>query len=142
MMPLPQFPTPEDAERAFYGAIARNDLDALMATWAEGEETVCVHPTGVSLLGLNPIRDSWRSILAAARLRIQADLVAEWHSATLAIHHLLESLFVGDDPAPHGPLHVTHVYARDAQGWRLVSRHASAASDSPAAQDTQPRVLH
>ena len=61
----------------------------------------------------------------------------------LAIHHLTEILFVGDDPGPHGPLHVTHVYARGAHGWRLVSRHASAADDSHQAMaDAVPHTLH
>ncbi len=77
-----------------------------------------------------PIRESWRGIFLTARIHIQAETVARWQGAILAIHHLTEFLFVGDDPSPHGPLHITHVYARGAHGWRLVSRHASAADDS------------
>ena len=54
-----------------------------------------------------------------------------------------EVLFVGDDPSPHGPLHVTHVYMRGAHGWRLVSRHASAADDGHQAMaDAIPHTLH
>lgn len=136
------FATPEDAEHAFYEALAKGDVDALMAIWAEDEETLCVHPTGVQILGLNPIRESWRNIFGNARLRVQAEPVAHWQGMLLAIHHLVETLFVGDDPAPHGPLHVTHVYSRGAHGWRLVSRHASAAGDKPAVSDATPRVLH
>ena len=142
MTPTMPFATPEDAEQAFYRAIASHDLDALMATWATDEETICVHPTGVSLSSRGLIRESWRSIFAAARLRIEAELVARWHGATLAVHHLLESLYVGNDPSPHGPLHVTHVYSRESDGWRLVSRHASAASAPPESLESPPRVLH
>lgn len=69
--------------------------------------------------------------------------MAHWHGMLLSIHHLVETLFVGDDPAPHGPLHVTHVYSRGARGWRLVSRHASAAGEQPApTESSPPRVLH
>lgn len=136
------FATPEDAEQAFYEALAKGDADALMATWSEDEETLCVHPTGVQILGLNPIRESWRGIFGNAKLRVQAEPVAHWQGMLLAIHHLVETLFVGEDPAPHGPLHVTHVYSRGAHGWRLVSRHASAAGDKPAVSDATPRVLH
>ena len=56
---------------------------------------------------------------------------------------VIQILFVGDDPGPHGPLHVTHVYARGAHGWRLVSRHASAADDSHQAMaDAMSYTLH
>ena len=64
-------------------------------------------------------------------------------TALMAIHHLTEILFVGDDPSPHGPLHVTHVYMRGAHGWRLVSRHASAADDGHQAMaEAVPHTLH
>lgn len=124
------FASPEDVELAFYEAVAKGDADRLLQLWAEDEETICVHPTGVRLIGLAPIRESWRGIFVIARIRMQAESVARWQGSILAIHHLTEVLFVGDDPSPHGPLHVTHVYARGAHGWRLVSRHASAADDS------------
>jgi ketosteroid isomerase-like protein len=61
------FATPEDVEAAFYEAIARSDLVALMSVWAEDEEIVCIHPTGQRLTGSDAIRDSWRSIFATTR---------------------------------------------------------------------------
>lgn len=124
------YASPDDVEFAFYEAISRNEVDSLMRLWAEEEETLCVHPTGIRLLGLNAIRESWRSIFNTTRLRVHAEAVTHWHGSILAIHHLTETLFVGEDPNPHGPLHVTHVYARGAFGWRLVSRHASAADNA------------
>ena len=137
------FASPEDVELAFYDAIAERDVDRLMLLWADDEETVCVHPTGVRLLGLPPIRESWRSIFASARLRVRPEAVTHWHSTVFAIHHLTELLFVGDDPSPHGPLYVTHVYVRGAHGWRLVSRHASAADDGHQSMaDAVPHTLH
>lgn len=142
MNPTALHATPEDAESAFYQALARGDLDALMAVWAEDEESFCVHPTGVRLTGLAPIRESWRNILASTRLRANAETEARWQGMLLAIHHLTETLYIGDDPTPQGTLHVTHVYSRGAHGWRLVNRHASAAGDSPAPEESQPRVLH
>lgn len=137
------FATPEDVEQAFYDAIAKGDADLLMMLWAEDEETVCVHPTGVRMAGLVPIRESWRSIFANARIRVQPETVAHWQGSVLAIHHLTEILFVANDPNPHGPLHVTHVYTRGAHGWRLVSRHASAADDNHQAMaEAVPHTLH
>lgn len=137
------FASPESLEQAFYDAVTKGDADLLMQLWAEDEETLCVHPTGVRLVGIAPIRESWRSIFSSTRLRVDAQPIAHWQGSVLAIHHLTETLFVADDPNPHGPLHVTHVYARGAHGWRLVSRHASAADDGHQAMaDAIPHTIH
>jgi len=137
------FATPEDVEQAFYEALANGDAERMGALWAEEEDTLCVHPTGVRLAGLAAIRDSWRVIFKGARLRVRVATVSRWPGSLLAIHHLTETLFIGDDPSPRGPLHVTHVYARGAHGWRLVCRHASAADNGQQAMaDAAPRTLH
>ncbi len=143
MSKTPKFATPEDAEDAFYDAIANGDADLLMHYWSEEDEIMCVHPTGVRLMGQAPIRESWRGIFGNASLRIEGETMARWQSAVMAVHHLTESLYVGDDPVPHGPLHVTHLYNRGVNGWRLVSRHASAADGGEQAlADGVPYTLH
>ena len=58
------FTSAEEAEEAFYDAIGRADLDALMNVWADDEEIVCIHPTGQCLTGPLAIRESWQGILA------------------------------------------------------------------------------
>lgn len=137
------FASPDDVEHAFYELVAEGDADRLILIWADDEDTVCVHPTGIRLTGLVPIRESWRSIFGNARMRIEAESVAHWQGTVMAIHHLTELLFIGDDPNPHGPLHVTHVYVRGAHGWRLAGRHASAADDGyQAMADAIPHTLH
>ena len=35
-----------EVEAAFYDALHRADLEALMALWADDEEIVCIHPGG------------------------------------------------------------------------------------------------
>ena len=45
------FTTAEEAEAAFYDAIGRADLDALMSVWSDDEDIVCIHPTGQRLSG-------------------------------------------------------------------------------------------
>jgi ketosteroid isomerase-like protein len=137
------YASPDDVEQSFYQLVARGDADLLMQVWSDEEESLCVHPTGIRLLGLAPICDSWRSIFATTTLRVQAETVARWQGGMLAIHHLTEILFVGDDPNPHGPLYVTHVYGRGAHGWRLLSRHASAADDRHQARvESSSLTLH
>ena len=143
MSTFADFATPEDAEKAFYETIVKRDADLLIQLWAEDEEILCIHPTGVRLTGIVPIRESWRSIFATAKIRIVAEPITHWQGSVMAIHHQTEVLYVGDDPNPHGPLHVTHVYTRGAHGWRLVARHASAADDGHQAMaDAVPHTLH
>lgn len=143
MSTFANFASPEDVEKAFYETILKLDADLLIQLWAEDEEILCIHPTGVRLSGILPIRESWRSIFTTAKIRIVAEPITHWQGSVLAIHHLTEVLYVGDDPSPHGPLHVTHVYSRGAHGWRLVARHASAADDGHQAMaDAVPHTLH
>lgn len=123
------FATPEDVESALYDAIHRQDLDALMACWCEEEEVVCVHPTGQQLVGHAAIRESWQGVLSTTSFRIVVTPIAHWQGMVMAVHHQLEMLLVGKDETPHGPLHITQTFIRGAHGWRLVSRHASAAAD-------------
>jgi len=133
------FATPEDVESAFYDAIARGDLEALMAVWSEDEEVICTHPTGQQLVGLPTLHESWRQILASTRLQINSSRIAQWQSMLLCVHQITETLQVGQEVT--GPLQATHVYIRGPHGWRLVCRHSSAAAE-PSVSESDHRVLH
>src|SRR5450631_4297752 len=72
VMKRPTFATSQDAEQAFYSALQKSDLEAMMAVWAEDEDIYCVHPSGARLNGIDQIRESWRQIFAGgATLRFQ-----------------------------------------------------------------------
>jgi ketosteroid isomerase-like protein len=62
---VPIFTTAQDAENAFYESLERNDLELMMAVWAEDEEIVCVHPAGGRIAGQEQVRESWRRIFAS-----------------------------------------------------------------------------
>ena len=131
------FATPEDAEAAFYDAIERADLEAMMAIWADDEEVACIHPAGQRLTGLAAVRESWRHVFeSGSRLHVRVTHTLSWNSALMAVHNVIETLYLGDDPTPHGPMHATNVYVRGANGWRLLAHHASAASDPPATESS------
>jgi len=137
----------EDAEEAYYEAIGRGDLEALMNVWADDEEIVCIHPTGQRLTGPIAIRDSWRGIFASnPRLTVRITHSVRWKSAMLNVHSVIETLYVGEEATPHGPMLSTNVFQRGANGWRLLSHHSSAAAeaiDTPSeAQGSTRRTLH
>ena len=144
------FTTSEEAEEAFYEAVARSDLEALMAVWAEEDEIVCIHPSGQRLTGAAAIRESWRSIFAGnPRFTVDIKRKLRWESALLSVHSIVEVLQVANEPTQHGPMLATNVYQRGPKGWRLLSRHASAAAEGGEAgheaggdAGNVPRTLH
>ena len=141
------FTSAEDAEEAFYEAIGRTDLEALMSVWADDDEIVCIHPTGQRLTGPTAIRDSWRAIFANnPRLTVRVKASVRWKSVMLDVHSVIETLYLGDEPIAHGPMLSTNVFQRGANGWRLLSHHASAADDSAEAvgeaASARQRTLH
>ena len=129
------FTTAEDAEEAFYEAIGRGDLEALMNVWADDDEIVCIHPTGQRLSGPTAIRDSWRAIFANnPRLSVRVQAVVRWKGVMLDVHSVVETLYLGGEPTPHGPMLSTNVFQRGANGWRLLAHHTSAAADGSASE--------
>lgn len=129
------FASAEDAEDALYEAIGRGDLEALMSVWADDDEIVCIHPTGQRLCGAAEIGESWRAIFANnpnLTVRITSSVV--WRGVMLDVHSVVETLYVGGEPTAHGPMLSTNVYQRGANGWRLLSRHTSVASEQNGAE--------
>jgi len=135
------FATPQDAEAAFYEAIERADLDAMMAIWAEDEDVLCTHPGGERLAGFAAVRESWRRIFALGR-RVSVRLSDAIHrpGILLALHSMHEHYAVQGEERPRPPVIASNVYVRTPQGWRLLSRHASGAPSSPASNI--PAILH
>ena len=57
-----------------------------------------------------------------------------------------ETLFLEKDQTVHGPMLTTNVFIRGANGWRLLSRHTSAAAEAAESEgdtlDSQKHTLH
>ncbi|MEI7612437.1 MAG: nuclear transport factor 2 family protein [Betaproteobacteria bacterium] len=142
------YTSPEDAEDAFYDAIDRGDLDALMSLWSDDDEIVCIHPTGQRLTGHRAIRESWSGIFANnTRFKVRFERRVCWKGVIIAAHSVVEHLYVGGESTPHGPMLSTNVFQRGANGWRLLSHHTSAAAEMSSdsrgdADEKQPRTLH
>ncbi|HZS67050.1 MAG TPA: nuclear transport factor 2 family protein [Burkholderiales bacterium] len=142
------FPTAQDAENAFYEALERADLEAMMAVWAEDEEIICVHPTGPRLSGPDQIRESWARIFSAGpRARVHITNQVAMSGMMLAVHSVHENFTLeGARQADARPLPVvaTNVYLRTAAGWRMIVHHASPApAEKPAAApEPPPKTLH
>ena len=140
------FPTAQDAENAFYQALERCELDAMMAVWSEDDDIVCVHPSGQRLAGQEQVREAWRQMFAAGpnmRVQIAQQLVIT--GMMLAVHSVHENITVAGEQRPRPPMVATNVYLRTAAGWRMILHHASPAqapAADAAAAPAEPKILH
>ena len=138
------FTTPQDAEAAFYEAIEKADLDAMMAVWADDEDIVCVHPGGARLAGMAQVRESWRQIFASGQtLRFRLRHQQAVNGMTLVVRSAYEQISVAGEARPRTPVIATNVYLRTEHGWRMVVHHASPAPASPETEGKRtPKTLH
>ncbi|MBX3678701.1 YybH family protein [Cognatazoarcus halotolerans] len=126
-MSTPFFSSAEEVETAFYDALARADLDAMMAVWSEDDEPVCIHPGGPRLHGMPAIRDAWQQLFAGGpRLRIKLSELLVQESPMFIVRSLIEEISM-EGISSHRPTPVlaTNIYIRGPQGWRMVLHHAS-----------------
>ena len=128
-----------EVEAAFYDALNRADVDALMALWAEDDEIVCIHPGGPRLIGHAAIRASWTGILEHGGLHILPSQLHETHNLMSSVHTVIE----GTTAASGEPAHLlaTNVYVKTPRGWRIVLHHVSVAPGSVPV-DTRAQILH
>lgn len=143
-MNRPLFATAQDVEAAFYEAIERADLEAMMAVWADDDDIVCVHPGGLRLTGMEQVRESWRQIFASGqtlrfRLRHQRTL----SGMTLAVHSVYEHITVSGEARARTPVIATNIYLHTERGWRMVVHHASPVPVSVESEVRRaPKTLH
>ncbi|MES2902185.1 MAG: nuclear transport factor 2 family protein [Pseudomonadota bacterium] len=114
-----------EVEAAFYEALNRADVEALMLLWAEDEEIVCVHPGGPRLHGHAAIQASWEAILERGGLQIRPSQLHETNNLMSSVHTVIEGVTSGASEPAH--LVATNVYMKTPQGWRMVLHHVSVA---------------
>jgi ketosteroid isomerase-like protein len=117
----------DETEVAFYDALSRADIEALMALWAEDEEIICIHPGSQRLVGHATIRASYEAIFERGSVHIQPIQLHASRNMITAIHNIIED--VQRTPEMTQDIHIlcTNVYIKTALGWRIVLHHASVA---------------
>lgn len=137
------FATPQDAETAFYEALERADLDAMMEVWSMDEEIMCVHPGGPRLHGYDQIRASWAGMFKSGQaLRVRILQPVTTQSGMVSIHNIYELIAVGNEPRARQPVIATNVYMRTSDGWRMIVHHASPAPPLPERPVDAPKIFH
>lgn len=137
----PIFTSPQEVETAFYEALERGDLEAMMTVWSEDEEIVCVHPGGGRLAGYALVREGWRRIFEnGTRLKVQLLALSTVHGPFTAVHSLIEQIGMIGQKQLAAPVVATNVYVRGALGWRMIVHHASPVP--PNSVGDAPQILH
>lgn len=144
--PAPPVGTVDDLEAEFYDALQQGDVERLMATWADEDDIVCVHPGGPRVVGPAAIRTSFAAMFAkGGAIAAVPEQVRRVETLSTAVHSVLERIAL-----PHaegGPREAfvvaTNVYLRGPRGWRLVAHHASPGiALEVSVADRPPSTLH
>lgn len=142
-MSLPEetvYMTPQDAESAFYDALKKGNLEAMMRVWSDDEEVVCIHPGGVALIGYRAVREAWQRIFEnSGQFHLQVVQQAALVTPSAVVTHVLEH-FSQSESGLVAPVAATNIYTRGVFGWRMVGHHASPAP--PDNLTDVPMVLH
>ena len=142
------FLTPQDAEAAFYEALERCDLDAMMEAWSDDEEVSCIHPGGERLCGFEQVRENWSQIFKSGqRLQVHLSDQVIVTGMMFSVHRLHENILVqaGEGRGSRSVIVTTNVYVRSSNGWRMVLHHGSPAPARVVRHGTvadEPKVLH
>ncbi len=120
------FATAQAAEEAFYDALSRADLNAMMALWSQDDDAVCVHPGGQRMVGVDAIRHAWASTFENGGVDARTVDVRIYQTAACEVHHLLEQVIVRNNGQQHIlQVAVVNVFVKEASGWKLLVHHAS-----------------
>lgn len=107
------------ANRAFYAAFGRRDFGALDRLWSRAKPVACIHPGWDALTDRASVMDSWRRILAnpgAPDIACRNEKAFVLGDIAFVICHEVLS---------EGVLAATNMFAREAEGWRMVHHQAS-----------------
>lgn len=141
---LPTSLSAEAVEEAFYEAMRRGDIAAMMALWADDEEVICVHPSSPRHVGLEAVRSSWESILESGGVDVTIRAVRAHSGAVLAVHSVIESIAVrGRRGVETVECIATNVFVKGPSGWKILIHHSTQAGDGEApAAPPSGAVLH
>ncbi len=127
------FPTPQEAEDAFYDALEERDQTKMMAVWDDSPDIALLLPMQPLITGTevrNVLRDLLRSNL---ELRLQIKHLHWVEIGELAIHYVQEQ---PEGPAGAGalPLYAVNIYRRrsDAE-WSMILHQNAPAPPPPGA---------
>lgn len=116
-----------EANKAFYRAFERKDIEAMSSVWSQGVATICIHPGWNALRGGKDIRNSWERIFKNTNyIEIETEILVTEIRGDLGYVVLIENVFqVIDGRRTQAQSLATNIFERMAQKWYLVNHHGS-----------------
>jgi ketosteroid isomerase-like protein len=141
------FTSADAVEQAFYEAMERGDLEAMMQCWLDEEDIVCLHPNGPRLVGTEAIRRGWQQIFEHGTIAIKVTARHLQSSMMVSVHHVVELVPIKTTEGHDSEiaLFATNVYVKTAVGWRIILHHSSPVPEHGVpnmADEVPPSVLH
>jgi ketosteroid isomerase-like protein len=132
----------EETETAFYDAMSRADIEAMMALWADDDEIVCIHPNAPRLHGHAAIRAAFDTLFEHGSVHIRTRQLHVTHNLSTSIHNLVEELRQTGNPKREMHILATNIYIKTPRGWRIVLHHASVAPGPAPEEVVSSAMLH
>jgi ketosteroid isomerase-like protein len=138
--------TPDEVEARFYESLNKADIEQLMQCWGDEDEVVCVHPGGPRFVGHGAIRASFEAIFQnSGGIRASIHKAHVVQTLATSVHSVIERIEISEagQETQHGYVIATNVFAKTAQGWRLIAHHASPGTPREMQEMNEtPSVLH
>jgi ketosteroid isomerase-like protein len=141
-MPVAPYKSAFEAEKAFYLAFVRRDLDLMQKVWAEKETVYCLHPGTQPLVGKPAIIKSWQQIFTGPQT---TELKIEHHNLTgdpkIAVHRVTEhlSMHVNNENKQQATIHSINIFQCINDYWYIIAHHSAAA---PVIAKPQGATMH
>jgi ketosteroid isomerase-like protein len=108
------------ANKNFYMAFADSSSEVMDILWSNSENISCIHPGWPPLYGREDVIDSWHCILDAS------PPIITFSRARAHIHGNFGYVICCEHMDP-GILLATNIFAKEADGWKMVHHQASIA---------------
>lgn len=117
------------AQRRYYEAFERRDLDLMSDVWEHSDRVACTHPGWRTLRGWGAVSGSWFAIFAGPQ-QLQVILTNETVEVAgdVAWATVDENLL---DREGSGTVAALNLFVRDEDRWRLVAHHGSPVAPQP-----------
>ncbi|HEY9879744.1 MAG TPA: nuclear transport factor 2 family protein [Leptolyngbyaceae cyanobacterium] len=116
-----------DANKAFYRAFEKKDLEAMEALWSKGTGCLCIHPGRSALKGWDDIRRSWQQIFKnTSYLELDIEILTVESSGDLAYVVLVETVLqISSGRRLEAKSMATNGFERMGGQWYMVHHHGS-----------------
>lgn len=116
-----------DANRRFYRALSRLDLDAMDEIWLDESWVCCVHPGWPMLTGWEKIRASWQRIFEATESHhVDPEQITVRVFGDVGWVSCVERIVIPSETGRNVSVAAsTNFFVRAPSGWKMVLHHAS-----------------